>query len=177
MAVIKGHSFDVVIAKDSFDRRALQYKNRIIATLKVIGITEDYIDVPLERVAIKKAAASVTFYVDGNQLHFSYLNAGRYVDNLYVISKVLELEVASLISGEKTINDFIKAFSEEGDIKKERKAARETLGLAEDVNDLEAVNKQFKTLSKEHHPDMPNGDHEKFKEINRAHKILKRELE
>ena len=48
MAVIKGHSFDVVLAKDSFDRRALQYKNKIIATLKLIGILEDYVDVPLE---------------------------------------------------------------------------------------------------------------------------------
>jgi len=27
------------------------------------------------------------------------------------------------------------------------------------------------------HPDMPNGNVEKFKEINKAHKILKRELE
>jgi len=31
-------------------------------------------------------------------------------------------------------------------------------------------------LAKETHPDMPDGDTEKFKMINRAHKILKREL-
>ncbi|MCX9025094.1 MAG: DnaJ domain-containing protein [Candidatus Methanoperedens sp.] len=35
---------------------------------------------------------------------------------------------------------------------------------------------KYKALAKELHPDMPTGDTEKFKQLNIAHKILKREL-
>ena len=43
--------------------------------------------------------------------------------------------------------------------------------------DMGLINKKYKVLAKEHHPDMPMGSTEKFKEINNAHKTLKRELE
>ncbi len=177
MANIKGHDINIVVCKDSFDRRSIQYMNKIFYSLKKIGLSENYVDVPLEKVAMKKTSASATWYIKGNKLHFSYQAAGRFVDNLFVVSKVIELEVEEIINQEKTINDFISAFSEEGDVEKERKEARETLGIEHDTMDIEAVNKQYKALAKESHPDMPNGDHEKFKAINRAHKILKRELE
>ena len=176
MAVIKGHEFSVVIAKDSSDRRAVQYRNKILFTLKRIGLNEDYVDVPLERVAIKKIQASATWYLDGHKLHFSYQAAGRFVDNLFVISKVLELEIEELLTEKKTLNDFVSAFHEEGDIEKERKEAREILGLDPDMMDIKEIDKQYKKLAKECHPDTPNADTEKFKAINRAHKILKREL-
>ena len=177
MASIKGHEFNAVIAKDSFDRRAVQYRNKILSTLKRIGITEDYVDVPLERVAIKKAAASVSWYMEGHNLHFSYQASGRFVDNLFVVSKVLELEVDLLVNKGKNINDFMSAFSEEKDIEKTRKEAREILGVEHDTMDIEVINKHYKNFAKECHPDMPKGDIERFKAINRAHKILKRELE
>ncbi|MBS3114183.1 hypothetical protein J4448_03705 [Candidatus Woesearchaeota archaeon] len=32
-------------------------------------------------------------------------------------------------------------------------------------------------MAKKYHPDMPEGNVDKFKEINRAHKILRRELQ
>ena len=31
-------------------------------------------------------------------------------------------------------------------------------------------------LARKHHPDMPGGDHEKFQEINAAHKLIQKEL-
>ena len=42
---------------------------------------------------------------------------------------------------------------------------------------MDLINKKYKELAKEHHPDMPGGNTEKFKAINHAHKTLKRELE
>ena len=51
------------------------------------------------------------------------------------------------------------------------------LEVDKETLDLNLINEQYKSLAKEHHPDMPNGDMEKFKQINNAHKILKRELE
>lgn len=176
MANIKGHEIKLVIAKDSFHRRAVQYMNKIFLTMKKIGVTEDYIDLPMEKVAVKTASASITWYIGGNQLHFSYRAAGRFVDNLFVVSKVLEMEIDDLLNDRKSMNDFVASYSEEGDIKKERKEARELLGVEPDNMDIDHINKQYKKLAKESHPDTPNADSEKFKAINRAHKILKREL-
>ena len=174
---IKGHEFNVVIAKDSFYRRAEQYKNKIIDILRKIGLTEDDVDVQVEPAAMKKAPASATWYFEGYHLHYSYQAADKFVDNLYVVLKVIELEVNSLLNEERTVKEFIGEFSEDKDIKKQREAARETLGVSSDTIDLEIIDKKYKDLAKQHHPDMLGGNIEKFKAINRAHKILKRELE
>ena len=39
------------------------------------------------------------------------------------------------------------------------------------------IDVKYKELAKKHHPDMPSGNLEKFKEINNAHKTLKKELQ
>jgi len=91
--------------------------------------------------------------------------------------QLLELEVGRVVSGEKTMQEFTIEFSEDNDIEDERKEARDFLGLEHNVNDLEVINKKYKELAKEFHPDMPNGSTDKFKQLNRAHKILKRELQ
>lgn len=174
---VKGHEFNAVLTKDSFNRRALQYRNSIIQTLKKIGLTEDDIKIEMETMAMKKAAASVSFYVENQHLYFSYGRANKFVDNLYVVLKVMELEVKALLDGEKPIESFISDFSEHHDIKQKRIEARETLGLPHETNDLEIINKAYKNLAKEHHPDVAGGDTENFKKINHAHKMLKRELE
>lgn len=174
---IKGHEFDAVIARDSFSRRAVQYANKIIDTLRKIGLTEDDADIPLEAVAMKKAPASATWYFKGHHLHYSYAASGKFVDNLYAVFKVIELEVNMLLNGKRTINDFVLEFSEDKDVKKQRENARKILGVSNDTIDLELIDKKYKELAKQHHPDTPNGDTDKFKAINRAHKILRRELQ
>lgn len=173
---LKGYELNTINIRDSFTRRALRFQNNIIQTLKQIGLTEDDVYIELEPVAIKKAPASASWYVEGYHLHFSYKACNKYVENLHVVSKIIELEVNEIIAGNKTIDQFIKDFTEEKDVEKERKDARELLGLKDDELDFELINKQFKKLAKEWHPDMSTGDVEKFKALNRAHKILKREL-
>ena len=173
----KGHEFNAFRARDSFNRRAVQFRNNIIDTLKKIGITEDDVEIELEPSAAKKAPASASWYIDGHHMHYSHSSQGKFVDNLYAVSKVIELEVNALLNNQKTSEEFISEFSEDNDVGDRRKKAREVLGLGHDVLDMEMINQKYKTLAKEHHPDMPNGDIEKFKEINKAHKTLKRELE
>ena len=174
---VKGHEFDAVTARDSFHRRAVQYRNKIIDTLRKIGLTEDDAEIPVEAAAMKKAPASATWYFEGYHLHYSYQSADKFVDNLYVVFKVLELEVTALLNEERTINEFISEFSEDKDIKKQREEARDILGVSRDTVNMALIDKNYKELAKQHHPDMPNGNVDKFKAINRAHKILKRELE
>jgi hypothetical protein len=173
---MKGYEFEAVTVKDSFHRRAVQYQNKIISALKQLGLTEDDMDIPLEPMAIKRVPASASWYFEGYHLHMSYPSGAKYVDNLYVVMKVIELEVEQLIAGTKTPEQFILDFSEDKDVAEQRQEARKLLGLDENELDVAVIDKKYKDMAKELHPDMPNGDLAKFKAINRAHKILKREL-
>jgi hypothetical protein len=174
---VKGHEFPAFIVKDSFSRRAVHFRNDILHSLKRLGVKEDQSDIPLEGYAMRKTAATAIWYLDGHRLCYSYERADTFVDNLYVVSKVIELEINDLLDRKKSFADFLSAFTEEEDVEEQRKHARETLGLPEDTKDMDVINTHYKKLAKEHHPDTPTGDAEKFKAINRAHKMLKRGLE
>lgn len=174
---VKGYELAVVIVKDSFQRRAVQFANKIAQVLRKLGLTEDDMDIPVETLAIKRAAASASWYFEGYHLHYSYQASGRFVDNLAMVLKVIEVEVEDLLSGKKTVDEFIRDFAEDRDVKEQREEARELLGLPEDCIDVEVIDKRYKELAKKYHPDVAGGDAEKFKAINRAHKILKRELQ
>src|SRR3989344_5985469 len=173
---IKGHEFAVPNVKDSFDRRAGQCRNKIVGALRNIGIKEDDVDIELEP-AVKSAPASASWYIPGHHLHYSYNSPKKYVENLYVVLKVIELEVNALLAGQRTQQEFISEFSEGDDFEDKRKEAREILGVAPDALDLNYIDSKYKDLAKKYHPDMPDGNTDKFKEINHAHKILRRELQ
>ncbi|MBI5390109.1 J domain-containing protein [Candidatus Woesearchaeota archaeon] len=173
---IKGHTFNAVLAKDSFSRRALQYKNNLIKVLSKLGLTPDDIEIELEPFAIKNVPASATWYCEGYRMYYSYKASGKFVDNLYVVYKVIEFEVNDVLEEKKTFEEFLLDFTEKDDVEHMRKEARELLGVEHDTLDLDLINKKYKELAKKHHPDMPDGDTEMFKKINHAHKILKREL-
>jgi hypothetical protein len=172
----KGHKIMPMIIKDNFQRRALMFKNKIVSALVKTGITEDDIELEFNGQEVKKAKASVTWYFDGHMLHYGNNSMDKYVENLYVVSKVIEGEVERVLSGEKTILDFVEEFREEDDLEKHRKEAREFFGIPHDSKDMELINQKYKEMARTLHPDMPTGDTEKFKQLNHHHKILKREL-
>ncbi|MBT6773804.1 J domain-containing protein [Candidatus Woesearchaeota archaeon] len=173
---VKGHEFNAPLIRDSFDRRALQFKNNVITLLKKIGVVEDDIDVPLQPVAYKRGRASVSWYFEGQNLYYSYTLSRKFVENIYVVFKVIECEVNLILNKEKTVKQFIIDFSEDRDVEEKRKESRKLLGVEEDCNDLELINQHYKKMAKESHPDVEGGSTEKFKEVNKAHKMLKREL-
>ncbi len=172
---VKGLEFEALVIRDSFNRRAQQYKNNIIEILKKVGLTEDDVFLDLPANAIRKAPASVSFYVQGRHLFLSHDTRDRYVENLYVVFKVIDLKIKALLEETITIADFLAEFGEEHNVQDQRKQAREILGVAEDVKDFKVIDQAYKNLARKHHPDA-NGDAELFKEINSAHKLLKREL-
>jgi preprotein translocase subunit Sec63 len=45
------------------------------------------------------------------------------------------------------------------------------------LENRDKIKKKYLKLSKQYHPDMPNGDSEKFQEINKAYKILNKYIE
>ncbi len=173
---VKGFDINVPAIRDSYDRRAVQYVNSILETLRKLGLTDDDIYIKQETNGFRSAPASVSWYVDGHHLYYSYKLAKKYVENLYVVFKVIELEVQALLAGRKTMDEFMSDFMEGQDIEEQRKQARVTLGLEPHIVDTAVIDVAYKDLAKKNHPDMPGGDTETFKAINRAHKILKREL-
>lgn len=173
---IKGHEMQSIHIKDSCDRRALQISNNIYKLLSTIGVIKDDVDIAMERVAMKKAPASVSWYFDGHHLFYSYSAAGKFVENLAVVYKILEIEINALIEERITLEEFMSEFREDHDVLDQRKRARALLGVDHDVIDVDVIDRKYKDLAKEHHPDKDTGDATKFKEINHAHKILKREL-
>ncbi|MBU0470667.1 MAG: J domain-containing protein [Nanoarchaeota archaeon] len=172
---VKGHEFNAFNVSGASPRRAIQFRNDIIANLKKLGVDEDDVNIPLEQVVIRRVPASVSWYLDGQHLYFSH-KLSNFIQNLYVVSKVIELEVKALLNHQKTREEFILDFSEDEDVESKRQEAREMLGVGKDSLDLDEINKKYKVLAKEHHPDA-GGSTEKFKTINNAHKILKRELQ
>jgi len=171
---VREHEFNSFNMKDSSSRKAIQLKNNIENNLKKIGINKESVNINIENFILKKVQASASWYYDGQYLYYSY-NKGSFIENLYIVSKVIELELESLEKGKISNDDFIRDFTEDKDIELKRKEARELLGIEENSNDWELIHEKYKKLAKEHHPDL-GGDLEKFKEINNAHKMLKREL-
>lgn len=151
-------------------------QNNIVATLKPLGIERDYVRITMETMAQKKAPASVSWYFEGRNLKYSYSLMPKFVDNLYIIDKVLKIEVAKLLADEISIDQFTNEFSEDDDLTEQLKEARKTLGVDENENDFELISKKYKELARKCHPDMPSGDHIAFQRINAAHKLIKKEL-
>lgn len=176
MVKIKGNEIAAPKITDSFDRRAIQIQNNIVQTLKLLGIDRDHSDIPMEKVAMKKAPASASWYFEGRNLKYSYSLMPRFVENLYIIDKVLKIEVEKLLTGEITADQFTREFSEDDDLSEQLLEARKTLGVDANETDFEVISKKYKELAKECHPDMPDGDHLKFQKINAAHKLIKKEL-
>ena len=173
--IVKGHEFNQLLIRDSYDRRAVLFQNNIIESLKKIGVIEDNIDIKMQKVARMRGYSAVSWYFEGRNMYLSYKSCPRFIDNLFIVSKVIEMEIKAFFNEEITIEDFITHFSEDDDIEKRRKEAREILGVDENCLDFELISKHYKELAKKHHPDA-GGDMEMFKKINNAHKMLKREL-
>tara|TARA_Y100000310_G_C19982070_1_gene490254 strand:- start:39 stop:458 length:420 start_codon:yes stop_codon:yes gene_type:complete len=134
---IKGHEFNQLVIRDSYERRAILFKNNIFEILRKIGVVEDDVDVPLQKSARLKGGASASWYYGDDHMHFSYKLSQKFIENLYVVSKVIELEVKSLLNEEITVEEFIKNFSEDQNIEKKREDARELIGVDKECLDLD----------------------------------------
>lgn len=174
MVRVKGYEITEIKVKNSFLRRAQAYKNSIESNLKKLGIHEDNIEINLENNAIARRPAKASWYFDGHYHFYSY-NRSKFVENMYVISKLIGLFVSDVLNDVKSLAEFSAAFTEDQDIDKKRIEARNYFGLEQDFT-VEQVNKKYKLLSKKLHPDMPEGNTENFKELNEMHKIIKREF-
>ena len=176
MIKIKGNEIESPSIASSFDRKAVQIQNSIIQTLRPLGVDRDHVNITLVKIAQKRAPASVSWYFNGRNLKYSYSQMKNFVENLYIIDKVLKFEVAKLLAEEITPSQFMHEFSEDDNLSDQLQEARKTLGVDPNETDFELISKKYKDLARKHHPDMPDGNHDTFQKINAAHKLIKKEL-
>ncbi len=175
---VKGHEIDVKITKSAYDRKAVLFVNNIVEELRKLNIVRDDIDIKTNVLGNKNVPATLEFWAQGHYMRISYSMTKRFIDNLYVIMELIKLEVEEVLSGRKQITEFFQTFSEDGnrkEITKDLIAAKKTLGLSEDEVDVEIINQSYKKLARAHHPDL-GGSLEEFQTINKAHKLIKKEM-
>lgn len=112
---LKGYEFEDVSVKDSFNRRELAFTNNIIRTLKQIGVDEDQIEVSHETLPLTKKPACVSWYHKERHHYYSY-SGKRFVDNLFIVNKIISLSVLDVIEARKSYEDFSLDFLEEIDV-------------------------------------------------------------
>lgn len=176
---VKGHEISVKVTKSAYDRKAVLFANNIIDELKKLNIIRDDIKIETNVLGNRNVPATIEFWAQGHYSRFSYSMTKRFIDNMYVIMKLVEIEVELVLSGKKQMSEFFHVFAADSDrkeIRKDLENAKKTLGLSDDEKNLEVINKAYKELAKVHHPDAPNGDLEEFKKVNKAHKLIKKEM-
>lgn len=177
---VKGYDVEPRVIKSGYERMAVQFANTITENLMKLGVVRDNVDVVTNVMGNKITPASASWYLNGHFLHFSYAKANRFIDNLYIINKVLELEVKSVLAKEKELQQFILDFTEDKNekaVKETRSEARAVLGVDNAELNMEVITKKYRELARQLHPDMPNGDLTKFKAVSVAYNTLRRELE
>lgn len=175
---VKGHEIKVKVTKSAYDRKSILFANNIIAELKKLGIEREDVKIETNIAGNKNEPALIEFWSEGYYCRFSYSMTKRFIDNMYVIMKLIETEVSEVLTGAKEIYQFYQAFSSEVDrkeIKKELAEAKKVLGLNEEKNDVGVIDQVYKKLARKNHPDM-GGSLEEFQKINWAHKLIKKEM-
>ena len=175
---VKGIEISYFPVKDSFQRRMIQFENKILAELKRVGVDYNYIhDFERPKIAIAPKPAFVKWGMGHSACTLIIEKEKRYIDNLQLVLLTITSFVEQVMSGQITVTDFERKFAIEGDANENRAWACEVLGVPEDCKDMSVINLAYKKLAKAHHPDMSTGDPALFKDVNEAHKLLKRELE
>ena len=175
---VKGHQIPVKVTKTGADRKAVQFANHIVEELKKLNIPRDDVRIKTNVLGSKNVPATIEFWSQGHYLRFSYSLTKRFIDNLYIIRELIRIEVAEVLAGKKEFAEFLHTFTETEDRKelsKNLKEAKITLGLSEDEDDVKTINDTYKKLARSHHPDL-GGDLEEFQKINKAHKLIKKEM-
>lgn len=175
---VKGHEIELKITKSAYDRKAIMFANSIVEELNKLNIVRDDIEIKTNILGSKNIPATLEFWAQGHYLRFSYTLTKRFIDNLYIIKELVRIEVDEVLKGKKDLLEFFQTFAGESnrkEITKELINAKKILKLDENEHDLEVINKAYKKLAREHHPDL-GGSMEEFQNINKAHKFIKKEM-
>ena len=149
----------------------------IYNSLAKIGITEDFIDLPMPRNPLKRGElAQISWQVNGEDFYYKCDKQERFLDNLGVISKVIAQESYAIRNGLKSFGQVMNQFKigYDGHAPK-TKTPREIIGIEESCKDLGYISYVYKKKAKALHSDTGGSDKD-MAELNEAFNSLKREL-
>ena len=176
--IVNGRKINIKPTRSRFTKTAYQMQQEIYNDLAKIGITKEYIDLPLSRNPLKRdEPAQISWTANKKDFYFQCNKQERYVDNLGVIAKVIEQESYAIRNGLKTFTQVMNQFRldyKEG--QENTQTPREIIGVPADCKDLEYIQFKYKQKAKTIHPDI-GGDQEAFKKLHEAYTELEKELE
>lgn len=177
---VNGKMVYIKPTKSKFHKSAFMMSEEIYNAFSKIGITREFIDLQIARNPLKLGqVAQISWVVNGKDFYFACSTQDRYVDNLGVITKVIEQESYAIRNGLKSfgqvMNQFRIGFDESEKII--QKSPREIIGVEKNCQDFEYITFKYKQKSKELHPDMESGNADSFKELNNSYEILKKEFD
>ena len=148
----------------------------IYRDLEKIGITKEFIDLPIPRNPLKLGeAAQISWTVNKHQYYFSSNKQERFQDNLGVLAVVIKQESYSIRNGLKTFTQVMNQFAIGFDDKKEKtKTPREIIGVEENSKDKEYITFKYKQKARTLHPDA-GGNAEEFRKLNEAYNEIMKE--
>jgi hypothetical protein len=178
LVIVNGRKVYIKAGRSNFTKTAFQLSQVIYDSFNQIGITKEFIDLPLPRNPMKEGEpAQISWKVNGKDFYYLSNKQRRYVDNLGVISVVIKQESYAIRNGLKTfaqvMNQFAIGYDED---KPKTKTPREVIGVASDCKDFDYIEYKFKQKAKELHPDINKGDGNAFRELNEAFVEIKKEF-
>ena len=99
---VKGHEIKVKVTKAGYARKSVVFANNIVEELKKLNIIRDDIKIETNILGNKNLPATIEFWADGHYLRFSFSMTKRFIDNLYIIMKLVEIEVNEVLTKKKT---------------------------------------------------------------------------
>ncbi len=179
MATIEVNGKKVYIkpTKSTFSKTYGSMQREIFENLEKIGITKEYIDLPIPRNVLKlDEPAMINWKVNGKEYFYQSSKQERFIDNLGVLAKVIAYESYAIRNGMKqfgqVMSQFQLGYSPDGE---KIRSPREVLGVADDMKDFEYITFRYKQKCKETHPDT-GGNVEEFKKVQEAYEELKKEV-
>lgn len=141
-----------------------------------IGITKDYISIehgPYPR----DCWAEVKWQVNGDDYSYKCSSQKDNKNCLAAIEQLVHQEVIFIERGIKTFGQVMSQFRIGYEGKDKFIDPWQVLGVDKKIKDIDYITYKYKTKAKELHPDTGSGDAEKFKELQEAYTVIKKELE
>ena len=175
---VNGKRIYIKPTKSTFTKGCGSMQKGIYDNLARIGITKEYIDLPIPRNVLKlDEPAMINWKVNGKEYFYQSSKQERFIDNLGVLAKVIAYESYAIRNEMKSFGQVMSQFqigySEDG---VKIRSPRQILCLDDNCKDFEYITFRYKQKCKETHPDN-GGDVEEFKAVQQAYEELKKELE
>lgn len=173
---VNGKTVRISVPRCHSRKTPASFYRLIYDSFSKIGIEEKYIAIEEPKKhgygMTMDNSVRITWYVNGSKHHYVSKSQPSVVDNLSVVSKVIEMDCYAIRNGLKSFGMVMNQYLLE---QHSIRTPRQVLGIDDTMSDKDYIKFKYTQLIKQHHPDA-GGDAERFKEVQAAYEALKKEL-